>query len=137
MKPSMTTFDKTATVQKCVTLDLIRTINEVLISPVAITPMAYADSPITSCMSKAQKQVLDSLGALIAAKAYLWMVSHAEDYIDIMTSRNGTVTLTNPDLTHAGYSVVLSVDGEIVNIKVVGRDNALLFSGQCDLGHSL
>lgn len=137
MKPSMTTFDKTATVQKCVTLDLIRTINEVLISPVAITPMEHADNPITSCMSKAQKQVLDSLGALIAAKAYLWMVSHAEDYIDIMTTRSGTVTLTNPDLTYAGYSVELSVDGEIVNIKVVGRDNALLFSGQCDLSHSL
>lgn len=137
MKPSMTTFDKTATVQKCVTLDLIRTINEVLVSPIAITPMIHADSPITSCMTKAQKQVLDSLGALIAAKAYLWMVSHAEDYIDIMTTRNGTVTLTNPDLTYAGYSVELNVDGEIVTIKVVGRDNALLFAGQCDLSHSL
>lgn len=137
MKSTMTAFDKTATIQKCVTLDLIRTINEVLLSPVIVSSDVPHQDDVTQYMTTAQQRVLDSLGALIAAKAYLWMVAHPKEYLRLIETKAGSVTLTNPDLTYAGYSLELTVDNTNIHIKVNGRDGALLFNGKCDLSHSL
>ena len=128
---NMTTAMKnTAFEQKWVTTDLIESLKDAM--AIRIPDTMLADVGVV-----ANKQVRKALAGLIAAKAYLWMVSYPEHYGNIIRSKEGCVKSTHPDLQAAGFNIDLYVNGSHLRVNVMDGDHKPLFEGECDLNESL
>ncbi len=120
----------TAFEQKWVTTDLIESLKDAM-------ALRIPDAMLAEVSVVANKQVRKALGALIAAKAYLWMVSYPEHYGNIIRSKQGCVKVTNLELQAAGFSIDLYVDGSHLRVNVMDSNHNKLFDGECDLNESL